>query len=90
MQITITYCVPCHYEARAKEAAEALRHEVGLEAELVGGRGGVFKVDADATTLVARDKIYFPTTEDIVAAVRTHVDASTDTAARATGRSDAS
>lgn len=35
---SIIYCRPCGYEKRAREAAAALREQLGLEAALVPGR----------------------------------------------------
>lgn len=69
-QVTITYCVPCGYESRAKRAAESLADELGLLAELNPGKGGVFQVAVAGQVVTARRKGYFPDDADIVQAVR--------------------
>lgn len=71
MSVTITYCVPCRYERRAQQAAAAIRDQLGLDVELIGGRGGVFRVEADGTPVLSRTKDYFPSTDDIVDALQT-------------------
>lgn len=42
--VTIKYCAPCGYRARAERLAERLREELGRESRLVPGNFGVFKV----------------------------------------------
>lgn len=37
--LSIIYCRPCGYEKRAREAAALLRDRLGLDAELVPGKG---------------------------------------------------
>jgi hypothetical protein len=37
----------------------------------IGGRGGVFRVEADDTPVLSRTKDYFPSTDDIVDALQT-------------------
>ena len=68
--VTITYCKPCGYAARATRAAEALRAELNVEAQLVAGHGGVFNVAVDDTVVEQKTKHHFPAAEDVVAAVR--------------------
>ncbi len=75
--LSIIYCAPCGYEKRAREAVEALREATGMTPELVPGKGGVFRVVAGDETLIARAKGFFPTTNDIVSAVRGHLKAGT-------------
>jgi selenoprotein W-related protein len=69
MTVTITYCVPCKYERRAREAADVLREQLGVETELVGGSGGVFRVEVDGETVVSKTRGYFPSAEDVLDAV---------------------
>ena len=73
MTVTITYCIPCRYERRAREAADVIREQLGVEAELVGGGGGVFRVEVDGETVVSKTRGYFPSSEDVVDAVRTRM-----------------
>ncbi|MDD1537314.1 MULTISPECIES: Rdx family protein [unclassified Bradyrhizobium] len=67
--LTIIYCRPCGYEKRAKEAAAALHRQLGLDADLVPGKGGVFQVKLGDRIVASRSKGYFPDGDDIVAAV---------------------
>jgi selenoprotein W-related protein len=68
--VTIIYCRPCGYEKRARDAAASLRKELGLEANLVPGKGGIFQVKLGETIVASRSKGHFPGTDEIVAAVR--------------------
>ncbi|WGS21365.1 MULTISPECIES: Rdx family protein [unclassified Bradyrhizobium] len=67
--ISITYCRPCGYEKRAREAAALLRERLGLDAELVPGKGGVFEVKLDGKVVATRTKGHFPDAAEIVTAV---------------------
>ncbi|MGC2087012.1 MAG: Rdx family protein [Bradyrhizobium sp.] len=67
--VTITYCSPCGYEKRAKEAARALREQFAMEGKLVPGSGGIFEVKVGETTVAKRVKGHFPDTAEIVKAV---------------------
>ncbi|PAY11107.1 MULTISPECIES: SelT/SelW/SelH family protein [Bradyrhizobium] len=69
--LSITYCRPCGYEKRARAAATLLHERLGLDAELVPGKGGVFEVKLDGKVIARRVKGHFPDAEEIVAAVAT-------------------
>lgn len=69
MNIQIEYCAPCGYKKRADAAATALKEHLGMSAELVPGKGGVFRVYADGKEVIARTKGHFPSPEEIVAAI---------------------
>ncbi|RTE93382.1 Rdx family protein [Bradyrhizobium sp. LVM 105] len=68
-EVTIIYCRPCGYEKRAKEVAAALRRQLGLDADLVPGKGGIFQVKLGDRIVASRSKGHFPDGDDIVAAV---------------------
>jgi selenoprotein W-related protein len=68
--VTIIYCRPCGYEKLAKAAAAALRQQLGLESDLVPGKGGVFQVKLGDRIVASRSKGYFPDGDGIVAAVK--------------------
>jgi TetR/AcrR family transcriptional repressor of nem operon len=72
-QVTIVYCRPCGYEKRAREAAAAVESACGVVPELVPGTGGVFDVKVGDRTVARRAKGHFPSSEEIVAAVRTAI-----------------
>ncbi|MGY3486863.1 selenoprotein W-related protein [Bradyrhizobium sp. USDA 4011] len=69
--LSIIYCRPCGYEKRAREAAALLRERLGLDAELVPGKGGVFEVRLDGKVIAKRAKGHFPDAAEIVSAVTT-------------------
>lgn len=68
-QVTITYCVPCGYIKRANLAAEALKEKLGIEATLVPGSGGIFKVEVGGEVIAQRTREHFPDADEIVLAV---------------------
>ncbi|TFV40072.1 SelT/SelW/SelH family protein [Bradyrhizobium frederickii] len=68
-EVTIIYCRPCGYEKRAKEVAAALRRQLGLDADLVPGKGGIFQVKLGDRIVASRSKGHFLDGDDIVAAV---------------------
>jgi selenoprotein W-related protein len=70
MTVTITYCVPCNYAKRAQGAADAITRNLGLAVELIPGRGGVFDVTVNGISVSRRTSDHFPTTDEIVTAVR--------------------
>jgi selenoprotein W-related protein len=67
--VSIIYCRPCGYEKRAREAATALQRQLGITAQLVPGKGGVFEVTVGGKTVAKRLKGHFPDAAEIVAAV---------------------
>jgi selenoprotein W-related protein len=68
--VAVTYCVPCGYERRARDFAVELRKQFSVEAKLVPGKGGVFRVTIGERVLAARTKIHFPSTGELIEAVR--------------------
>ncbi|OMI04655.1 hypothetical protein BSN85_26365 [Bradyrhizobium brasilense] len=67
--VSITYCRPCGYENRAKEAAALLRERLGVDATLIPGKGGIFQVKLGDEVVARRTKGQFPDAAEIVAAV---------------------
>lgn len=67
--VTIIYCKPCRYDARAKEAADALKRELSIRARLVPGKGGIFEVRVDDKVVAKRVNGHFPATAQIVGSV---------------------
>lgn len=82
MNITITYCVPCKYVGRAREAAVAVTDQLGVPVELIPAGGGVFKVAIDDEVVIAKAKGYFPSADDIVSAIGERLGAAEQKAAR--------
>ncbi|MCP1829704.1 MULTISPECIES: SelT/SelW/SelH family protein [Bradyrhizobium] len=67
--VSITYCRPCGYEKRAKEAAALLRERLSVDATLIPGKGGIFQVKLGDEVVARRTKGHFPDAAEIVAAV---------------------
>ena len=67
--VSITFCRPCGYEKRAKEAAALLRERLGVDATLIPGTGGIFEVKLGDEVVARRAKGHFPDAAEIVAAV---------------------
>ena len=61
-KVRITYCKPCGYGKRAQRLASALR-AVGLDAELVAGKGGIFEVAIGGKVVAQKTRAGFPTGE---------------------------
>ena len=72
MNVKIEYCAPCGYRKRADAAAAALQERLGVAADLAAGKGGVFRGYVNGTEVISRAKGYFPTPDEIVAAVGSH------------------
>jgi len=68
-EVVITYCKPCGYEARAKTAAAELRKQLGIEATLKAGTGGIFEVQVGGEIVAKRAKGHFPDAAEVVTAV---------------------
>ena len=68
--VSITYCRPCGYHRRATDTAAQLRAELGVEADLIAGSGGVYQVRVGDVVVAGRAKGYFPDAADVVEAVR--------------------
>lgn len=56
MNVRIKYCAPCGYRKLADAAATALKEQLGLLAELMPGKGGVFRVYVNGDEIIARAK----------------------------------
>lgn len=67
--VRIVYCKPCGYARQANEAATALQSALGLRAELVPGKGGVFEVFVGQRSVIKRNRAQFPTAAAVVQAV---------------------
>jgi selT/selW/selH-like putative selenoprotein len=67
--VSIFYCVTCNYLPQAKNAADALREALGIEAVLIRGHSGRFEVEVDGSVVIAKGKSGFPTSREVVEAV---------------------
>lgn len=65
-EVDITYCRPCGYEKRAREAAEALKTALQLDARIHPGGGGIFEVRVNDAIVAKRTRGHFPNAAEIV------------------------
>ncbi len=76
-EVSITYCVPCRYQHKALEDADAILKEFGERLSglrLVPGDNGVYDVRVDGTLIFSLDKAeHFPESKDLIEAIRTQV-----------------
>jgi selenoprotein W-related protein len=67
--VSITYCKPCGYLSRAEAAAAELKKELGVDATLIPGKGGIFQVEVDGKVVAKKRLFHFPDAKEIVTAV---------------------
>jgi selenoprotein W-related protein len=67
--VSITYCKPCGYQQRAADAAAELRKQLGIDATLIPGKGGIFEVQVDGKAVARKKLFHFPDAGEVVAAV---------------------
>ena len=67
--VSITYCKPCGYLGRAEDAAAELKRELGVDATLIPGKGGIFQVEVDGKIVAKKKLFHFPDVKEIVTAV---------------------
>ena len=76
-EVTIRYCLPCRYQAKALHDADAILKEFGptiSELRLVPGDHGVYDVAVDGTLVFSLDQaMRFPETPELVEAIRARV-----------------
>jgi selenoprotein W-related protein len=89
-EVSITYCVPCRYQAKAIQDADAILKEFGERLtglRLVPGDNGVYDVHLDGKLVFSLDEAeHFPETADLLESLRTRVPAPRATRGRVTGR----
>ncbi|MES2102963.1 MAG: SelT/SelW/SelH family protein [Pseudomonadota bacterium] len=67
--ITITYCRPCGFAARAVNTAAALRLQLGLDVDLISSKSGVFEIAVNGRAVAKKSGYGFPDEKQIVDAV---------------------
>jgi selenoprotein W-related protein len=76
-EVTITFCLPCRYQFKAMQDADAILKEFGERLSglrLVPGNNGVYDVSLDGELLFSLDKAeHFPETRDLLAKIRTRM-----------------
>jgi selenoprotein W-related protein len=75
--VAITYCVPCRYQQKAIQDADAILKQFGqrlTEVRLVPGDRGVYDVHLDGSLIFSLDKAeHFPEASELIEAIRTRM-----------------
>jgi selT/selW/selH-like putative selenoprotein len=78
-EVSITYCLPCRYQFKAIQDADAILKEFGAKLtalRLVPGDDGVYDVAVDGSVVFSMDASErFPETQELLDAIRTRIDA---------------
>jgi len=76
-EVTIRYCLPCRYQPKAIQDADAILKEFGHEISdlrLVPGDQGVYDVEVDGNLIFSLDKaMRFPETPELIQGIRAHI-----------------
>lgn len=77
-EVTITYCLPCRYQPKAIQDADAILKEFGEELSdlrLVPGDRGVYNVEVDGQLIFSLDKATrFPETSELIQKIRARME----------------
>ncbi len=77
VDVSITYCVPCRYQFKALEDADAILKEFGQRLNalrLVPGDDGVYDVAVDGDVIFSMDETeHFPETKELLERIRTRL-----------------
>jgi selenoprotein W-related protein len=78
-EVTITYCVPCRYQFKAIQDADAILKEFGQRLSglrLVPGEHGVYDVAVDGHVLFSLERAeHFPETQELLDKIRRNIPA---------------
>ena len=76
-EVLIRYCLPCRYQAKAIQDADAILKEFGEELtalRLVPGDHGVYDVELDGDLVFSLDRAErFPETSDLIQTIRARI-----------------
>ena len=76
-EVLIRFCLPCRYQAKALQDADAILKEFGGELSalrLVPGDHGVYDVEVDGKVLFSLDQaMRFPETAELIETIRTRI-----------------
>lgn len=77
-EILIRYCLPCRYQAKAIQDADAILKEFGGELSalrLVPGDHGVYDVEVDGDLVFSLDRAErFPETSELIQTIRARIE----------------
>ena len=78
-EVAITYCVPCRYQQKALQDADAILQQFGqriTDLRLVPGDHGVYDVRLDGDLIFSLDKAErFPEASDLIEGIRSRLPA---------------
>ncbi|HII40757.1 MAG TPA: SelT/SelW/SelH family protein [Thermoplasmata archaeon] len=78
-EVAITYCVPCRYQQKALQDADAILKQFGqriTDLRLVPGDHGVYDVRLDGDLIFSLDKAErFPEASDLIEGIRSRLPA---------------
>ncbi|HWM51499.1 MAG TPA: Rdx family protein [Thermoplasmata archaeon] len=78
-EVLIRYCLPCRYQPKALQDADAILKEFGPELSalrLVPGDHGVYDVEVDGQLIFSMDQaMRFPETPELIATIRKRIGA---------------
>lgn len=76
-EVTITYCVPCRYQQKAIQDADAILKQFGqrlADVRLVPGDHGVYDVHLDGDLIFSLDQAeHFPEAAELIDAIRSRM-----------------
>lgn len=76
-EVAITFCVPCRYQAKAIQDADAILKEFGTRlagVRLIPGDHGVYDVAVDGDVIFSLDEaVRFPETKELIEKIRERV-----------------
>jgi selenoprotein W-related protein len=76
-EVLIRYCLPCRYQPKALQDADAILKEFGPQLSslrLVPGDHGVYDVEVDGQLVFSMDQaMRFPETPELVATIRKQI-----------------
>jgi len=76
-EVLIRYCLPCRYQAKAIQDADAILREFGKELtalRLVPGDHGVYDVELDGDLVFSLDRAErFPETSELIQTIRARI-----------------
>jgi selenoprotein W-related protein len=78
-EVSITFCVPCRYQQKAIQDADAILRQFGqriTDVRLVPGERGVYDVHLDGTLIFSLDRAeHFPESAELIEAIRSRMPA---------------
>ncbi len=76
-EVVIRFCVPCRYQTKAMQDADAILKEFGealSDVRLVPGDRGIYDVEVDGDLVFSLDKaLRFPETPELIRKIRARI-----------------